>query len=376
MCGDLLCPGCWEPYTGSDATLAPWGHSCSEGEGWARHPEARLCCRYSGPCTAPASWQWLRSEAECRNELGPSCTPGERKGQPREHCDAICSKFGMWQQGECRRTRIWATMLFLPKSATLAGQFQRQLDNLVGQMRAYRIPRLTLEAYALPSEGKNAAEAKGWARKRAQFVKSALLQAGVSASIEIEALRFCDIDPNCTAVVATTDKLTTEQLEAGHGHSLRWKSCEDDVTIGTRLSIAGDEGDITFELCRNGSCSRTTENARGLAQSPSSVSFELRGPLPASLSMRPTLEQIENNKKYPLPWLGRAEYRAELHDHSNAARLSQGDRYRFALYRTNRTDPYQLLEWTAGYTETFLNGPENDPVPCRRTSVEAELRAR
>jgi hypothetical protein len=266
-------------------------------------------------------------------------------------------------------------MLFVPKSATLAGQFQRELDNLVGQMIAYRITRLTLEAYALPGEG-NAAEGKEWARKRAQFVKSALLQAGVSASIEIGALRFCDIDPNCTAVIARTDELTTEQLEAGHGHSLRWKSCEDDVMINTRLSIAGDEGDITFELCRNGSCGRTTENARRLAEMPSSVTFALRGSLPASLSLRPTLEQIENNKKYELPWRGRAEYRVELHDHSPAARLSQGDRYRFALYRTNRADPYQLLEWTAGFTESFLNGPENDPVPCRRTSVEAELRAR
>jgi hypothetical protein len=225
------------------------------------------------------------------------------------------------------------------------------------------------------SEGKNPAEAKAWARNRAQFVRSALLQAGVSASIEIEALRFCDIDPNCTAVVATTEELTTEQLEAGHGHSLRWKSCEDDVTIGTRLSIAGDEGDITFELCRNGSCSRTTENARRLAEMPSSVAFLLRGSLAASFSMRPTLEQVENNKKYSLPWRGRAEYRVELHDHTPAAQLAQGDRYRFALYRTNRTDPYQLLEWTAGYSESFLNGPENDPVPCRRTSVDAALRA-
>src|SRR5688500_1609863 len=40
-CGELPCPACREPYTGTDATIAPQGRKCDAGEVWVRHPEAR-----------------------------------------------------------------------------------------------------------------------------------------------------------------------------------------------------------------------------------------------------------------------------------------------------------------------------------------------
>jgi hypothetical protein len=375
ICGDLPCPGCREPYTGSDATIAPEGKSCNQGEVWVRHPEARLCCRYSGPCTAPVSWRSFRSEAECREELGTACTPGTRKHQPRARCDELCSPFGLWQPVDCRPERFWAFIDFGVRSSAPSGTGQRELDNLAGRVVAYRITRLKLEPYAAPAEANGERAARMLAVKRARAIRDALVVAGVSAGVfEIAEPRLCSGSASCTGVRATSETLTVEQLEAGHAYSPRWKTCGQQVLIRSELSVAGNEGAITFELCRNDRCSRITESARRLSEWPGSTDFTLQGAVHASLVLTPTLEQIERVAKYPLPWPGTAEYRVELRDHAPATELAQGDRYRFALYKPGRTDPYRLLEWTAGYAEIYPNGREHDPVPCRLASVDVPLR--
>jgi hypothetical protein len=334
-----------------------------------------MCCRYSGPCTAPASWRWFRSEAECRAELGTACTPGERRGRPRARCDEFCSPFGIWQPVDCRPERFWAFIDFAVRSSAPTGAGQRELDNLAGRVLAYRITRLKLEPYAMPTEANGEHAAKALAVKRARALRDALTAAGVSSGIfEVVEPRLCSGSANCTGVRATSETLTDEQLQAGHAHSLRWKTCDQEVVIRTELSVVGNEGAITFELCRNDRCSRVTESARRLSEWPSSTDFTLQGAVQASLVVTPTLEQIERVEKFGLPWRARAEYGIQLRDHSPATELAQGDRYRFALYRTGRSDPYQLLEWTAGYVETFPNGREHDPVPCRLASVDVPLR--
>jgi len=322
------------------------------------------------------SWRSFRSEAECREELGTACAPGARKHNARVRCDEFCSPFGIWQPIDCRPEQFWSFIDFGARSSAPTGAGQRELDNLAGRVLAYRIARLKLEPYAAPTEANGEPAAKALAAKRARVIRDALTVAGVSAGVvELAEPRLCSGSANCTGVRATSETLTVEQLEAGHGHSPRWKKCDQEVVIRTELSVTGSEGAITFELCRNDRCSRTTESARRLSDWPSSTDFTLQGGVQASLVMTPTLEQIERIEKFGLPWRARAEYRLQLRDHSLATDLVQGDRYRFALYKTGRSDPYQLLEWTAGYTETYPNGPEHDPVPCRLASVDLPLRS-
>jgi hypothetical protein len=376
MCGDLPCPGCREPYTGTDAAVAPNGGSCDGSEVWVRHPEARLCCRYSNRCTGPASWRKFPSEAACRESLGGRCTPGERLSQPSDKCDQLCSAFGMWQRADCRPEQFWTSIQFGERSSELSASAQRELDNFAGLLVAHRVTRLTLESRAVIAEAKSQAEAKALALKRARAVREALTRAGVSESIfKLLEPAPCSGSSTCASVNATSEGLTNEQLEAGHGHVSRWKTCEQDVVIRTDLSVRGDEGVISFELCRNDKCSRFSDSARNMAEFPGARAAALQGSLNASLSLIPTPEQVERNFKYGSPLPGGAEFIAELHDRTPATELAQGDRYRVALYKTGRADPYRLLEWKAGYSETFPNGPEQDPVPCRLASVELPLRA-
>ena len=376
MCGDLPCPGCREPYTGTDAAIAPNGGSCDGGEVWERHPEARLCCRYSSRCTGPASWEKFPSEAACRDSLGGRCTPGERLSRPSDPCDQVCSPFGMWQRADCRARQFFASIQFGERSSELHGSAQRELDNFAGLLVAHRVTRLTLESRAVIAEATSEAEAKALGLKRARAVRDALTRAGVSGSIfELLPPTPCFGSSSCRSVNATTEGLTNEQLEAGYGHVPRWKTCEQDVVIRTAFSVRGDEGVIGFELCRNDKCSRFSDSARSMAEFPGARGAMLQGALNASLSLMPTPEQVERNFKYGSPFPGSAEFTAELHDRTPAAELAQGDRYRVALYRSGRADPYRLLEWKARYTESFPNGPEHDPVPCRLASVDVPLRS-